>query len=75
MKKYILLSLTATLLFGCEDFLNENPETFQTPQSFFVNERQFNEAVTAIYNTNRSLMNDEHWRFGENRSDNNFLSV
>ena len=70
MKKYILLSLTATLLFGCEDFLNENPETFQTPQSFFANERQFNEAVTAIYNTNRGLMNDEHWRFGENRSDN-----
>ena len=55
---------------GCDDFLDEAPETFITPQNFFQTEQQFDEAVAAIYNTNRGLLNDEHWRFGENRSDN-----
>ncbi|WGK65244.1 RagB/SusD family nutrient uptake outer membrane protein [Croceiramulus getboli] len=66
----ILLLTTAFLFAGCEDFLEEAPETFQTPQNFFENEDQLNEAVAGIYNTNRGLMNGAHWRFGENRSDN-----
>ncbi len=70
MKIRILYFISLLALLGCDDFLDETPETFQTPQGFFENEDQLNEAVTAIYNTNRGLMNDLHWRFGENRSDN-----
>ncbi|MEO0528565.1 MAG: RagB/SusD family nutrient uptake outer membrane protein [Bacteroidota bacterium] len=55
---------------SCEDFLDESPETFQTPQAFFQTEAQINEAVAGIYNTNRGLNDGAHWRFGENRSDN-----
>ena len=58
------------LTIACDDFLDQTPETFQTPQSFFETEDQINEAVAGIYNTNRGLMNGAHWRFGENRSDN-----
>ncbi|MEM8966182.1 MAG: RagB/SusD family nutrient uptake outer membrane protein [Bacteroidota bacterium] len=70
MKKYILFLLALILFSGCDDFLEEEPRTFQTPQGFFANEQQLNEAITAIYNTNRQLVNEDHWRFGENRSDN-----
>jgi hypothetical protein len=55
---------------GCEDYLDETPETFRTPQNFFETEDQINEAIAGIYNTNRGLNNGAHWRFGENRSDN-----
>ncbi|WP_179021778.1 RagB/SusD family nutrient uptake outer membrane protein [Winogradskyella forsetii] len=68
--RFIVLS-TIILTFGaCEDFLEQSPETFQTPQNFFETEAQINEAISGIYNTNRGLMNGAHWRFGENRSDN-----
>ena len=70
MKKYSLFLLALIALLGCDEFLEENPETFQTPRTFFQNEQQINEAITAIYDQNRDLINDEHWRFGENRSDN-----
>ncbi|WP_350285803.1 RagB/SusD family nutrient uptake outer membrane protein [uncultured Croceitalea sp.] len=74
MKKTTILSVLPLtiilLLMGCDDFLDETPETFQTPQNFFQTEAQINEAITGIYNTNRGLMNGAHWRFGENRSDN-----
>ncbi|NYJ27889.1 RagB/SusD family nutrient uptake outer membrane protein [Allomuricauda sp. ARW1Y1] len=66
----ILLVTTVFLFMGCDDFLDETPETFRTPQNFFETEAQINEAVAGIYNTNRGLMNGAHWRFGENRSDN-----
>ncbi len=70
MKSKIFFSILIFGLLGCEDFLDNTPETTITPQGFFQNQNQFNEAVTAIYNTNRGLMNGAHWRFGENRSDN-----
>ncbi|WKN45604.1 RagB/SusD family nutrient uptake outer membrane protein [Tunicatimonas pelagia] len=70
MNKYILYLVALMLFSGCEEFLDEPPRTFQTPQGFFTNEQQLNEAVTAIYNINRQLVNNSHWRFGENRSDN-----
>ncbi len=70
MKSKLFLILMIFGLLGCDDFLDEAPEDFVTPQGFFKNEAQFNEAVTAIYNTNRGLMNGAHWRFGENRGDN-----
>ncbi|NAS10545.1 RagB/SusD family nutrient uptake outer membrane protein [Poritiphilus flavus] len=66
----MLLSTTIFLFVGCDDFLDQAPETFQTPQNFFETEDQINQAIAGIYNTNRRLMNGEHWRFGENRSDN-----
>ncbi len=66
----IILSTVMVTFIGCDDFLEEAPETFQTPQNFFETENQINEAITGIYNTNRGLMNGAHWRFGENRSDN-----
>ncbi|MDJ0645793.1 MAG: RagB/SusD family nutrient uptake outer membrane protein [Flavobacteriaceae bacterium] len=66
----IILSTVIVTFIGCDDFLEEAPETFQTPQNFFETENQINEAITGIYNTNRGLMNGAHWRFGENRSDN-----
>ncbi|WP_165395192.1 RagB/SusD family nutrient uptake outer membrane protein [Flagellimonas allohymeniacidonis] len=66
----ILVLTTIFLFVGCDDFLEQAPETFQTPQNFFETEDQINEAIAGIYNTNRGLMNSEHWRFGENRSDN-----
>ncbi|QLG44643.1 RagB/SusD family nutrient uptake outer membrane protein [Costertonia aggregata] len=68
----ILLVTTVFIFVGCDDFLDEAPETFQTPQNFFETEAQINEAIAGIYNTNRGLMSvgGEHWRFGENRSDN-----
>tara|TARA_R110002051_G_scaffold63132_5_gene114963 strand:- start:85663 stop:87108 length:1446 start_codon:yes stop_codon:yes gene_type:complete len=70
MKNKLYIFLIAISLIGCDEFLDETPEDFITPQGFYKNEQQLNEAVSAIYNTNRGLMNDEHWRFGENRSDN-----
>ncbi|NHF58607.1 RagB/SusD family nutrient uptake outer membrane protein [Flavobacteriaceae bacterium TP-CH-4] len=69
-QNYIILSIAFILLWSCDDFLDQSPETFQTPTNFFKTEAQIDEAVAAIYNTNRALNNDEHWRFGENRSDN-----
>ena len=66
----IILLIIFFSFIGCDDFLDETPEVFQTPQNFFETEDQINEAVAAIYNTNRGLMNGSHWRFGENRSDN-----
>ena len=72
MKNYTTLLLLASILVivGCDDSLNQVPETFQTPLNFFQTEDQINEAVAGIYNTNRGLMDGAHWRFGENRSDN-----
>ncbi len=70
MKIRILYFISLLAFIGCDDFLDETPETFQTPQGFFETEDQLNEAVAGIYNTNRGLMNGAHWRFGENRSDN-----
>ncbi|WP_299212706.1 RagB/SusD family nutrient uptake outer membrane protein [uncultured Aquimarina sp.] len=70
MKIRVLYFISLLILWGCDDFLDETPETFQTPQGFFENEDQLNEAIAGIYNTNRGLMNGAHWRFGENRSDN-----
>lgn len=68
--RLIILSIIMLPFSGCDEFLDQSPETFQTPQNFFETEAQINEAIAGIYNTNRGLMNDEHWRFGENRSDN-----
>ncbi len=68
--RLIILSTLLVAFSGCEDFLEENPETFRTPQNFFQTEAQINEAIAGIYNTNRGLNNGPHWRFGENRSDN-----
>lgn len=70
MKSKIYIFLIAISLISCDSFLDETPENFITPQGFFKNEQQLNEAVNAVYNTNRNLMNDAQWRFGENRSDN-----
>lgn len=70
MKTRILFLMILATFVSCEDFLDETPETFNTPQGFFKTEDQINEAVAGIYNTNRGLMNGAHWRFGENRSDN-----
>ncbi len=70
MKTKIYIFLMGLTFVGCSDFLDETPENFITPQGFFRNEQQINEAVSAIYNSNRNLMNEEHWRLGENRSDN-----
>lgn len=68
----IVFMTTLFLTVGCDDFLDQAPETFQTPQNFFETEDQINEAIAGIYNTNRGLMSvgGDHWRFGENRSDN-----
>ncbi|PRX53793.1 RagB/SusD family nutrient uptake outer membrane protein [Flagellimonas meridianipacifica] len=60
----------ALVAVSCDEFLEESPETFQTPQAFFQTEAQIDEAVAGIYNTNRGLNDGAHWRFGENRSDN-----
>ena len=68
--RYLLILCPIFGFLGCDDFLDETPEDFQTPQSFFQNEQQLDEAVSAIYNTNRDIINSVHWRFGENRSDN-----
>ncbi len=68
--RIIILSTLLVTFSSCEDFLDETPETFRTPQNFFETESQINEAIAGIYNTNRGLNNGAHWRFGENRSDN-----
>ena len=51
----IILSTVIFAFIGCDDFLDEAPETFQTPQNFFETEDQINEAIAGIYNTNRGL--------------------
>lgn len=71
MKKYyIYLAISVFALMSCEDFLNVAPETSQTPVNFYQNQQQIDEAVAAVYSENRDLINNVHWRFGENRSDN-----
>ncbi len=66
----IIFSTLLLTLFGCEDYLELTPETFLTPENFYETEAQLDEAIAAIYNTNRGLNNGVYWRFGENRSDN-----
>lgn len=67
---YILIPLVAFTFSSCDDFLDVRPETFLTPGNFYQNEQQIDQAVAAVYNVNRGLINDVHWRIGENRSDN-----
>ncbi|XLS29632.1 RagB/SusD family nutrient uptake outer membrane protein [Flavobacteriaceae bacterium M23B6Z8] len=81
MKKLILyLFLTSFVFVGCEDFLDETPDAFRTPQGFFEKESEVTQAVSAIYRTNGALHGGYgnarlQLRFGESRSDNTNIEV
>ncbi len=79
MKKYISLLTLMILLFGCDDFLDEDPEGFRTPLGFYETEAEIDQGVAGVYARNRDLFyaNKDggpraqlQLRFGEMRSDN-----
>ncbi len=74
MKIHIKSFLLVLLILGACDtteFLETEPPNSHTPATFYSSEKQIDEAVVAIYNRNRSIMEGQ-WRFGEFRSDNTY---
>lgn len=71
MKKYINWMLILLVFTSCENFLDETPEAYRTPQSFYKTVEEINQSVSGIYNANRNLYTSQlQLRFGESRSDN-----
>ncbi len=71
MKKYINWILMLLVFTSCDDFLDETPEAYRTPQGFFETVQEIDQAVAGIYVSNRSLYTEQlQLRFGESRSDN-----
>lgn len=62
MKKNILLNgflaITAlSMMTSCQDFLDEKPQSIYTTETFYSTERDFEYAVTAIYQAQNKVMN------------------
>ncbi|MCF8715473.1 RagB/SusD family nutrient uptake outer membrane protein [Joostella atrarenae] len=56
--------------------MDESPEAFRTPQSFYKTESEIDQAVAGVYRTNRVLYNNQtQLRFGETRSDNTNIEI
>ncbi|MFT3704071.1 MAG: RagB/SusD family nutrient uptake outer membrane protein [Agriterribacter sp.] len=72
--KIIILSIIAatTVMTSCKKFLEINPETALTSETFFVKESDFVQAVNATYVPLRSIFNDRAWVLGEMHSDNTY---
>ncbi|MGB5819752.1 MAG: RagB/SusD family nutrient uptake outer membrane protein [Saonia sp.] len=78
MKNILIIWLIGLLLVSCEDFLEETPEDFRTPTSFFQTESEIDQGIAGIYGKNRFLHNGDgklQLRFGESRSDNTNIEV
>lgn len=77
---YLLLSVIALSLFSCdtEDFLQEDPVTNLSTQTFFESEQDFRQATNAIYTNLHNLAGSNNvgtgtggfWAMSELRSDN-----
>ncbi|MFT3948825.1 MAG: RagB/SusD family nutrient uptake outer membrane protein [Agriterribacter sp.] len=59
---------------SCKKFLEVNPETALTSETFFVKESDFVQAVNAAYVPLRSIFNDRAWILGELHSDNTYYA-
>ena len=66
-----IVSLLAAMLsiIGCEDFLNDEPESVLGQTNFFTTPVRINQGVLGCYAGMKKVMNDE-WMFTELRSDN-----
>ncbi|SDL54836.1 Starch-binding associating with outer membrane [Catalinimonas alkaloidigena] len=73
MKKltYILLFTAAGLCWQCgNDYLDIEPETYQSGNNFFQTPEQFNQALNAAYEPLQGIYNNQFWALAEMRSDN-----
>lgn len=61
---------TLCLVAACDGFLQVEPETFVSSESFYENESQIRLAVNGLYANVQSLHNQLQWTFSEMRSDN-----
>ncbi len=70
MKRYIIAILSCALLWSCDEFLDESPEAFRTPDFFYQNENEVNQGVAGVYASNRALYASQlQLRFGDTRAD------
>src|SRR5690606_40436041 len=70
MKKIIILmGLAGIMSTGCDNFLENYPETSLVSETFFKKESDFQQAVNAAYVPFRSIVNDRAWLLGEMHSD------
>ena len=58
MKRYLYIFVASAVFIcsGCEDFLNENPETFYTTDNAFSTPGQVDQALIAAYSQIRDLV-------------------
>src|SRR5210317_1494062 len=72
---YTIASLLAILTFaGCEDFLNDEPESVLGQANFFTTPARINQGILGCYAGMKSIMNTE-WMLTELRSDNSCVSA
>lgn len=68
-KGFVALLLSSVLI-GCDDFLDKQPISDLTPETFWQTERDANVGVMAAYNNFTKAMSSGVWDWGEARSDN-----
>lgn len=73
-KHVFLVSLTVVIcnfLCSCNDFLNENPESTYTTESFYTSQKDFKYAITSIYSEQQTLYDGQYGllRVNNTRSD------
>ena len=70
LKRAATLSLiVATSLFSCEDFLDEEPESFTTDESFFNSNADLESSLVAAYASLRVTYRNRYFQWGDFRSD------
>jgi hypothetical protein len=59
------------LMCGCDDFLNENPESTYTTESFYTSQKDFEYAITSVYAEQQDLYDGTYGllRMNNTRSD------
>ncbi len=75
MKNILKLLIIMMFLVGCEDFLDEEPEAFRTPTTFYQTPGEIDQGLAGVYRINRTIHNQLQLRFGESRSDNANIEI
>ena len=69
IKPIALLIATVGMFYSCDDYLDVQPESFVTPDTYYKTQSELNLALAGVYDGMQSAYSDANYFFGEFRAD------
>lgn len=69
IKSFAIVLATVGMFYSCDDYLDVQPESFVTPETYYKTQSELNLALAGVYDGMQSAYSDANYFFGEFRAD------